>query len=182
MGKHTVTATPFTAADAGGIAGKSKTIAFTLVREARINFQLTSTVTPTGYAADSGAIFGSRGNGLSYGWNMDNTVNMRERKLLSDKLRDTLAHFNHTNDQASRTWELALPNGTYKVHLVCGDPAFKDQLNHLQVEETGVRDPDGQDNFDEYTVTLAVTDGRLTIRPGSGAFNPKVCCLEVIGQ
>src|SRR4051812_41836662 len=43
-----------------------------------VNFQPASSVTPQGYVADSGATFGDRGNGSSYGWSRDLTSNAVE--------------------------------------------------------------------------------------------------------
>jgi glucose/arabinose dehydrogenase len=39
-----------------------------------INFQPAGVPVPAGYLADTGAVFGNRGNGQSYGWNADNTA------------------------------------------------------------------------------------------------------------
>jgi len=55
--------------------------------EAKINFQATGTTTPPDYFADEGAVFGDRGSGVSYGWNMDNAENMRERNAARLRLR-----------------------------------------------------------------------------------------------
>src|SRR5687767_5941523 len=59
---------------------------------ARINFQTGSTVTPAGYQADTGAVFGVRASGLSYGWNLDGSAFARERNSATslDKRHDTL--------------------------------------------------------------------------------------------
>ncbi len=72
-------------------------------------------------------------------------------------------------------WEIVVPNGTYSVHMVCGDPSNTDQNNSLDVEGVIVPDPNGQvGNWDEYNVTVTVTDGRLTIKPALGGDNPAV--------
>jgi hypothetical protein len=57
----------------------------------RINFQTSTTGTPSGYLADEGAAYGARGNNHTYGWNADNYANARERNAPNspDKLRDT---------------------------------------------------------------------------------------------
>jgi hypothetical protein len=41
----------------------------------KINFQPASAPVPNGYLVDSGAVFGARGNGQSYGWNVANAAN-----------------------------------------------------------------------------------------------------------
>jgi len=76
-------------------------------------------------------------------------------------------------------WELAVPDGLYDVHVVCGDPTYTDQINSILIEDTLAADPDGGDNFDEYTVQVSVTDGRLTIREDASGSNAKLCFIEV---
>src|SRR5262245_41660156 len=39
----------------------------------KINFQPRNVTVPAGYLADSGALYGSRGNGYSYGWTLSHT-------------------------------------------------------------------------------------------------------------
>ena len=48
---------------------------------------------------------------------------------------DTLNHF------GGKTWELAIPNGTYSVHLVAGDAGFYDSVYKIDAE--GMRVVDG---------------------------------------
>ena len=58
-----------------------------------VNFQPAGSPVPAGYVADTGATFGARGNGYTYGWDAANTVAPRDRNLLADQRYDT---FNHT--------------------------------------------------------------------------------------
>jgi hypothetical protein len=80
---------------------------------------------------------------------------------------------------SNRVWEIALPEGVYSVHLVMGDPSFTDTVNTIDIEGTIVNDPDGADNFDEYTVVVTVSDGNLTIQPAADASNAKVCYVDI---
>src|SRR3954452_6660053 len=84
---------------------------------ASINFQPASTsdALPSGYVIDSGAVYADRGNGLTYGWNQFATEATRDRDnpVSPDERYDT---FIHTQLYGSRTWEIAVPNGTYSVH------------------------------------------------------------------
>ncbi len=142
----------------------------------KVNFQPPTSNTPAGYLADTGALFGDRGNGQSYGWDVTNNES-RDRNIHADQRYDTL---NHLQKNGAKTWEIALPNGTYNVTIVAGDPGFTDQTNNLNVEGVLFNDPDGQDNFDEYiNVSVTVTDGRLTIAPASGASNAKINYIEI---
>jgi len=143
----------------------------------KINFQLDTAAVPAGYLMDCGQVFADRGNGYSYGWSADATADDRERSANSDKRYDTLVHF---SKNADKTWEIALPAAKYNLFFVCGDPSNTDQTNTLDVEGVIVTDPDGQDNFDEYTLNgVAVTDGRLSIKPATGASNAKICFIDI---
>jgi len=141
----------------------------------KINFQPAASQVPAGYEPDSGAAYGDRGNGLTYGW--DATVTQtRDRGVDPDQRYDTL---NHMQLGGEYTWEIGLANGTYDLWLVFGDPVFADTINTIDVEGTVCTDPDGQDNFDEYNIQVGVTDGRLTISPAAGSSNAKICFIEI---
>lgn len=146
---------------------------------AKINFQTTTSPGYPGYLADVGLIFGNRGNGQSYGWNVDNTASARDRNSPDspDERYDT---FNHLQKPGgATTWELAVPNGTYAVRIVAGEVGFTDQTNNLSLEDFTLIDPDGPDAFDDFTTRVAVTDGRLSIAAGQQARNAKLAFVEV---
>ncbi|HAT09221.1 MAG TPA: hypothetical protein DCS97_01180, partial [Planctomycetes bacterium] len=144
----------------------------------KINFQPAAAAPFAGYQVDDGSVYGDRGNGSTYGWATVNTANTRDRNAATsiDQRYDTLNHLQKTTGQG---WSLAVPNGTYEVHLVCGDPSYTDTVNTIAIEGSVSTDPDGQDNFDEYTVQVTVSDGRLNIAPGTGAINAKLSFIEV---
>jgi hypothetical protein len=145
----------------------------------KVNFQRATTVTPDGYVADIGQTFGSRSNGLTYGWSVDKTNRVRERGVDPDKRRDTLVHF----DTPDVRWEIEVPNGTYSYTIVCGDPSFNDQVNNLQIENVTLTDTNGTAvGFDTYTGTVTVSDGRLTLRMASGGSNAKICYIDLAQQ
>src|SRR4051794_22211836 len=77
---------------------------------ASINFQPSNVAVPAGYVADTGAVYGLRGNGLTYGWNADNSANTRVRNSSTspDARYDTLDHMQKGGDF---TWEMAVENG-----------------------------------------------------------------------
>jgi glucose/arabinose dehydrogenase len=143
----------------------------------KVNFQPESSAVPAGYVADYGDIFGSRGNNLSYGWNAP-TKETRERSTADELKFRTLNHLQKPSNP-NATWEVALPNGTYQVTLVCSDPLHTDQINTLLVENMTLTDPDGYDQLDQYSFTVSVTDGRLTIKPASGAMNAKISFVDI---
>jgi PKD repeat protein len=146
----------------------------------RVNFQPESAPTPSGYVADTGEAYGVRDNGYSYGWDTDN-FEVRDRGVAGDERYDTL---NHMQLGGTHSWEAAVPDGTYRVRVVAGDPDFTDQVNSLRIENVVVDDPEGSgvgnnDNFDDYVVTTEVTDGQLTISPTGDAKNAKLAFVEI---
>jgi probable HAF family extracellular repeat protein len=148
-----------------------------------VNFQPAGAATPPGYVPDTGARYGARAGGRTYGWNVDNTANTRDRDAAGspDQRYDTLDHLQKPGGATS--WELALPNGTYTVHVVAGDPVNTDSTYRITVEGilavSGT--PTGAAHWFEGTVRVTVADGRLTIANGAGAVNNKLNYLDVIG-
>jgi hypothetical protein len=154
----------------GGAAGAAQIVV-------KINFQLETAAVPAGYLMDVGQVFADRGNGYSYGWSADATADDRERNANADKRYDTLIHFSKNSD---KTWEIELPAGKYDLFFVCGDASNSDQTNSFDVEGITVTDPDGQDNFDEYTLSaVEVLDGRLSIKPLTAGLNAKICFIDI---
>src|SRR5581483_7570915 len=100
--------------------------------------------TAAGYLIDTGLVFGDRGGGQQYGWNVDNTANTRRRNANADPRFDAAIH---TRRNGTFVWEYAIANGTYDVSIFAGDPSFTDSINSFSVEGVSVLDTDGQDNF-----------------------------------
>lgn len=146
----------------------------------RINFQPASAAVPSGYLVDSGASYGNRGNGYSYGWSSSNTSNTRDRNSSRslDQRYDTL---NHMQLSFSRSWQIGVPNGTYNVLVVAGDASAYDSTYRINVE--GVLTVSGTPNSSTRWIsgskTVTVSDGRLTVSNGSGARNNKICFIEI---
>jgi hypothetical protein len=140
----------------------------------KVNFQPPAAPVPAGNVADGGATYGLRGNGYSYGWDSANT-SYRDRNRLTDQRYDTLIHMK------ARTWSLGVPNGTYTVRLVAGDPSYYDGVFRLDLEGQPALSgtPTSASRFVESTKTVAVSDGKLTLTSGAGAINNKVAFLEV---
>src|SRR3569833_1956907 len=83
-----------------------------------VNFQPAGAPVPSGYVADTGAVYGARGNGYTYGWDADNSANTRDKdsSLSLDQRYDTFDHMQQNG--ANRSWQIEVPNGTYDVHIV----------------------------------------------------------------
>jgi hypothetical protein len=153
--------------------------------QAYINFQQPTDPAPGSfggktYRADVGRAFGDRGGGYFYGWNGDNTANTRNRDLpLSpDERYDTL---NHMQKNGSYRWEIAVPNGIYRVRIVAGDAGYLDSVYVLTVEgmPLAVGVPILNLRWVDATGVVAVLDGRLTVSNGPLSANNKICFIEI---
>ena len=148
---------------------------------ARVNFTATGAEAVGGYAADTGAVFGARAGGLSYGWLADVAPHTRDRDAANspDERYDSLVHLQ--KDGRSDVWEIAVPVGNYLVHLVGGDPSSVADTIRLTAE--GVLVGSGTTTADSHWVEgrsiVRVTDGRLTVTNGAGAVNNKVNFIEI---
>ena len=158
-----------------GLAGAS---------EIKINFQSSGAPIPDGYLPEYGDPFGEHDNGWSYGWDQNIRSGARDRNSgnAPDQRYDTLNHLQQAG--GDKIWEIELPNGTYNLFLVCGDPSYGDQTNNFDVEGVLLTDPNPPPpepsfDFDEFNVTVEVSDGRLTIQPGTGADNCKICFVDI---
>jgi hypothetical protein len=131
----------------------------------RINFQVSGAATPAGYVADTGALFGSRGGGLFFGWNVGTGDVCRERNVNANQLLDTLCHFH-----AGAVWEAALPYGRYSVLVSIGDPSNA-STHTVNVEGTSywAARALAANQFLSNTASVLVTDGRVTINQGAAA-------------
>ena len=147
-----------------------------------VNFQPSGAAVPAGYLADTGAVYASRGNGYTYGWNVANSSLTRDRNssLSADQRYDTLIHLQKA-PVTNGIWEIALPNDTYKVHLVSGDAAAFDSVYKIDVEGTLAINatPTSANRWAEGTVTVVVADGKLTVKSASGAVNAKLNFIDI---
>jgi hypothetical protein len=168
------------AADANyTITHSNGTMTVTATFKVSINFQPTGAAVPAGYLRDDGAVFGNRGNGYSYGWNsLNNNARDRNSSLSLDQRYDTL---NHMQKSGSRTWEIGVPNGTYRVFLVSGDADHIDSVYRVNAEGvlTVSGTPTSSKRWISGSNTVSVTDGRLTVSNGSGSSNNKICFIDI---
>jgi len=173
---HTIT-TPASAA--------TYTATFRATLSVSINFQPANAAVPAGYLADSGAVFGARGNGQSYGWNLSNASTARDRNASNslDQRYDTLQHLQKPENPNAR-WELAVPNGSYRVRIVAGDASNFDSRFRIAAEGVIAIDATATSatRWFDNTVTVSVADGRLTVSNATSASNNKICFIEVRAQ
>jgi glucose/arabinose dehydrogenase len=106
------------------------------MRTIKVNFQPASAPVPSGYQPDTGLVFGPRGDGSVYGWNADNTAQTRDRNAANspDQTYDTLAYMQKPGNPDA-AWEIALPNDSYRVRVVAGDPSYFDNRMAIAVED-----------------------------------------------
>lgn len=179
-----------TAVNASGESVKSSEANVTPLFVTHVLFTSDPTQTPSGYVADTGLVNGARANGLAYGWNVSNTAAMRDRDNPSspDELHDAFAHMQNVGNAY---WAIAVPNGTYTVHLLAGDPNYFDSTYRISVGGTlsggavsggvlainGV--PTTTNRWIENTVTVTVTGGILYVSNASGSSNNKINEIDI---
>ena len=176
------------------------TVAEQLEYSIRINFQDDSFTAPAGYTADVGLAYGVRGDGLSFGWinpttkapqsNVDQARGaargITATSSDADKLLRSLNMFDkiNTSPAVDRDWEIALPNGTYRVELAVGDPDFYDSEHTIRAEGVTLVDgfvPTAANYFATGAATVTVTDGKLTLDDVGAAAdgNTKIIYVDV---
>ena len=146
-----------------------------LAFSAYVNFQPASAKVPSGYLADSGAVYAKHGS-YSYGWKSVNNHAV-DRNQTSDQRYDTF----DTIAQSSLNWEMAIPNGTYNVRIVAGDPSATNSFYSINAEGVSVvkGQPTSGKKWVDGTAAITVKDGRLTISNGSGAQNNKIDFVDI---
>lgn len=160
---------------AGNLSGVSTRRLFGI----RLNFQPAAGANPDGYLVDDGRVYGARTEGHTYGWTAINTANTRRRNVHADVRYDT---FNHMQQGGSFTWEIGVPNGTYSVHVVAGDPSNFNGVYRINAENLLVVDgtPSTGARFVEgRRADIVVNDGKLTLANASGSSNNKIAFLEI---
>lgn len=178
-GRHRITAKATAANGESALSTAIEVIVGTVIS---VNFQATTAEVPEGYLADYGEVFGDRGNGYTYGWDVDNQANARDRNSARspDERWDTFNHWQKPQPAGS-LWEIVVPNGRYSVHAVVGESDNFDSVYDLTAE--GVTILTGTANTDvrwfEGTGTVTVSDGRLSLGNGPTAVNNKVCFVDI---
>lgn len=145
----------------------------------KINFQTPGTPnTPAGYFADVGDDYGDRGNGRKYGWQLDQQSAARDRnaKNSPDERYDTFTHFGK-----KARWAVQVPNGSYNVRVVAGDPSYFNSVYRINVEglESVSGTPSSGKRWLDKIIAVNVTDGAITLTSGVGASNNKISFIEI---
>jgi hypothetical protein len=163
---------------------------------AKVIFAPAKATPPSGYIADRGDQFGSRGGGMVFGWSIDNRSNIRDRTdakykkdkkppvQTTDRRYDFMAYMDGEKMTNRAYWEIAVPPSTFKVRVVAGDSYRYDSIFGLTAEKSVVVEgvPDANKRWIEGTAVVAVSDGRLTIDNTPSSSNNKLCFIEIKEQ
>ncbi|MBN1670817.1 MAG: hypothetical protein JXR37_07285 [Kiritimatiellae bacterium] len=139
----------------------------------RVNFQPSSAPPAAGCLTDCGAVYGVRAGGNAYGWSRPHAT--YRRGLNADPTLDTVCVV-----EKGAIWEMAVSNGQYAVTASVGDAA-EPCTNSVNVEGIACWDSlvRPANTFTNRTVTVTVTDGRLTLDQGpAAAFRTRLNWLE----
>lgn len=161
----------------------------------KVNFQDSATAAPSGWLKDFGQAFGTRasagqGSGNIYGWfgrftgsPVSLVGNGRKRKTPSDITLATFMHMqaNHvsgtfTGVKVEGKWEAQVANGNYDVTVSVGDASYYDSKHSINIEGSPAIinfTPSSTDKFRSATITVNVSDGKLTM-DAIGGTNTKV--------
>ncbi len=144
----------------------------------KINFQPASAIVPAGYLADSGAVYAARGNGQSYGWDIDLSAQTSKRNLNSDPRLDTAVFTWNT----TRSWSCALANGNYLVTLASGDAQWYHGQNWVELQGAVVINnvASAPNQFLVLSnVPVTVSNGKLTVRIGNGSWETALNYVDI---
>lgn len=183
VGMHELKVTGYSGTGATGTASPTATLVFWVIDQARpfnafINFQPVDTPSVKGYKSDWGRLYALRGNGLTYGWNKAtyNFAYDRNNPISPDQRFDTGI------TPGGRKWEIAVPNGTYSVFLLGGDPNDPVGTYNVGVENvpTLVGQTNAQSPWIGKTVQVTVSDNTLTVAPLPGSVNHKISFIQIV--
>ncbi|WP_420461395.1 PKD domain-containing protein [Neolewinella sp.] len=173
-------------------AAAEQTVAF----NTQINFQDGSFTPPSGYVADTGKPFGTRSGGMTYGWIDAYSRQPLNREALAFGATRGVSNVTSEQDKLRRSgnaldplggrqadWEIAVPNGLYRVELGVGDPNDLNSSHTLRAEGVTIIDNFNPASrfYESKSGVVEVKDGKLTIDDG-GAFgksNTKITYIKV---
>jgi PKD repeat protein len=138
------------------------------------NFQAASQTPPEGYVADVGGLYTPE---KGYGWTT--YINARTRGVHADPRLDSNAYIPNS---ATALWECDVPNGSYEITVVAGDPTTTGR-HHVTANGSVLLNSvtTNQTFTSADAIPIAVPDGKL--RLGLGGTNlgdrTSLCYLEL---
>ena len=155
------------------------------VREAeaqtiQVNFQPKGVAVPSGYLRDSGDVYGNRGNGNSYGWSSSHTSRTYYYEPFAWTPNPYWSNI-FMLAGAGTSWEIAVPNANYEVHIAAGGWQSANVRQKITAEGVLIVDAVGTDYgpWVGGTNTVTVSDGKLTVNNGAGAANNSICLIRI---
>ncbi len=157
----------------------------------RIVFRPSESGAPAGYLVDNGTEYGPHPNGFTYGWNMNISKYVADRTqpafAVAKQSRPPDARYacvvamDNPDLEKPAFWGISLPNGTYKVHVVAGDPGYYDSVYALNVNDVMILEgiPDQAKRWVEATKTIAVDNQKIIITNNPKGINNKLCFVEI---
>ncbi|PXF56579.1 MAG: hypothetical protein C4B58_12915 [Deltaproteobacteria bacterium] len=129
------------------------------IPEVAINFQPSNAEVPEGFLPDSGYSYDEE---RGYGWNGRGRLHTYDRNShrSPDQQHDTVMYI-----YLYQQWEMAVPDGTYEVTVSIGDARRSIYRQNVQAEGQTVFNNArvARGHWIEETVTVEVTDGKLTL-------------------
>lgn len=151
--------------------------------EAHVSFQPAAAPTADGYVPDAGAVLGDRGNGMTYGWtaNLSKKTKARAAKRSSDTRFADPKYGSFVAIPKATAWNIAVPNGTYTVHVVAGDSKSTSGRYNLVAEGVSVVNAkvSKKDRWVEGTATVTVADGMLTVQNAPKTKSGKINFIDI---
>ena len=147
--------------------------------EAAVNFAPEAAPRSPGLYKDYGTVFGQRRDGLSYGWNTDQSAQTVYNAVSRARKNNGFVKL-----AAGATWEIAVPNGQYTIYAVAGDlTARSERIGVLAEGEVLLAGRTNQTKpFVEGAAVVDVADGRLSIA-GAGVFGQdKINYLAIVAS
>jgi PKD repeat protein len=150
-----------TVTDSGEAIGTTalKIVVIEEMPEVAINFQPSNAEVPEGFLPDSSCSYDEE---RGYGWNGRGRLFPYDRNSYRspDQQHDTIMYIN-----PYQQWEMAVPSGRYEVTVSVGDPITRIYRQNVQVEGQAIFENTrvARGNWIEETVTVEVTDGKLTL-------------------
>lgn len=123
------------------------------------NFQPSSSSVPVGYKMDDGSVYTELSG---HGWDIDRTIDTRERNGNPDQRLDTLIH---SGSEPHAYWALDLIPGLYEVNIGVGDHSFAHPLQNIVIEgKTFLRNEStSSGEFISKNETIVIKDGQLNL-------------------
>src|SRR5262245_60520500 len=101
-----------------------------------VSFQPASFPLQSGYQGDFGRVFGARGNGYSYGWNVDHSNRTFAYSVLPgfETIFGSRWSLIQMLPGSTTSWEIGLPNGAYDVTILAAGFQCEGQLQQIAAE------------------------------------------------